>query len=210
MQQLLTKAAFARLAGVSYQAIGVQCAKGGQLTAAVVDGKLDAGHPDALAYLQRQKERQNTDRQATKVAKKGRRVPGMADDGSPDFIRKLQGLTLAEIGRRYGGLPQCETVIRAINQAESVREKRLKNDETEGRLIERELVAAHVFGAMEETNRRLLSDAARTITRQLYANARSGVELEKSELEVRQLLSKVLEPAPRKIAKILREAKRGG
>lgn len=204
MTQLLTKGAFARKAGVTPQAIGVQCAKGGLLVGALVGGKLDASHADAKAYLKRQKAKRQTDEEPTDRPESPADKAGWSDDGSPESVASLADLRLSEIEERFGGRAELEEWLKARKLVEEVREKRLKNDETDGTLIERELVTTHVFGALDESYRRLLSDAVRTITRQLYANAKSGVELERSEQDARKIISKILDPMKRRVAKALR------
>lgn len=202
--ELVTKADFAGFCGVTRAAITTQCREGGLLAAAVVDGKINLRHPDAQAYEKRSKARGKTDAAPTKAPESRPEPTGMADDGSPEAAAALQDLTLRQIGERFGGLPQFELKVRALKGAEELRAARLRNDESDGSLIDRDLVSTHVFGLIDEANRRLLSDAARTITRQTYAAARSGIDLEKSEQETRKILSKVLELMKQRVAKALR------
>lgn len=204
MTILLGKAEFARQQGVSKQAIGIQCQPGGSLADAVVDGKINPRHQAALAYAKRQKAKQKPDAAPTPPPKLAPKAGAAADDGSPDFLTRFANLRLSEIEEQFGSRPEAAAWLELLKLVEQVRTGRLKNDETDGTLIERELVVTHVFGSIEEAYRRLLSDAVRTITRQLYANAKSGVELEKSEQEARKIVSKILDPMKRRVSKALR------
>jgi len=204
-KQLVTKAAFAGLCGIDRSAVTVQCRKSGLLASTVVDGKIDAGHRDARAYLRRHKARAKAACAPTKSEDDAKEPTGVTDDGTPGFAASLEDLTLRQIGEKFGGWPQFESKLRALKVTEEVREKRLKNDEADGTLIPRELVATHVFGAIDGANKRLLTDTVRTIVRTVYANAKSGIAVEASERQVRGIISKVLEPVKRKAVRALRE-----
>lgn len=201
MKHLITKAELAERAGVSQQAIGQLTAKGRKLHTALVGDKVDAGHPDVKIYL-RSKGVSTSFRAPARP--EHTEIEGAPDDGTPQAMVDLQQLRLCELSDRFGGEPELSNWLKALQTSEDVRGKRLKNDEFEKALISRELVQTHVMGALDEAFRRLLSDATKTITRQLYANARAGLEIEKSESEVRAIVSKTLEPVKRKAARTLR------
>ncbi len=201
MKHLITKAELAERAGVSQQAVGQLTRPGRKLHAALVGDKIDAGHPDVKIYL-REKGVSTTFRRAERP--EHTEVEGVRDDGTPQAMVDLQQLRLCDLSDRFGGEPELSNWLRALQTSEDVRGKRLKNDDFEKSIISRELVLTHVMGALDEAFRRLLGDAAKTITRQLYANARAGLEIEKSEAEVRSIVSKTLEPVKQKTSKILR------
>jgi hypothetical protein len=100
----------------------------------------------------------------------------------------------------------------ALKTIEEIRGKRLDNDENEGRLIPREKVRVHVFGAIEEANKRLLLDIPKNLARTLYAMAKSGNPVEEAEKTVREKISSVLRPVKDKSARALRKhtANEGG
>ena len=85
-------------------------------------------------------------------------------------------------------------------------EKRLKNEDTMGRLIERELVKHHVLGMVDAMARRLLRDTPKTIARRLYGLARSGAAVEDAEQVLRDLLSSQITPAKASAARALRRS----
>lgn len=201
MKHLISRAELAERAGVSQQAIGQLTREGRKLHAALVGDKIDAGHPDVKIYL-RSKGVSTTFRAPARP--EHTEVEGAPDDGTPQAMVDLQQLRLCELSDRFGGEPELSNWLKALQTSEDVRGKRLKNDEFEKALISRELVQTHVMGALDEAFRRLLSDATKTITRQLYANARAGLEIEKSEAEVRSIVSKTLEPVKKKAARTLR------
>lgn len=221
MRRLYTRADFARLAGVSGAAVTKACK--GQLAPASVAKRIDVDHPAAVAYLEGHgvsppvaiharpepfaAESPLRDRGDLRDARPSRGAPDQPLDASsePD-IESLADLTLRELIERYGTETQFKDWLDALKKIEDIREKRLKNEETEGRLIERELVKTHVFGAIEASNRRLLGDAPKTIARRVYAQAKSGTTLEEAESTVREIISSQLRPVKATAARVLRDA----
>lgn len=135
-----------------------------------------------------------------------------SDDGSPAALSKLGRMTLDKVARLFGGLGELESWLKSAKLKEDIRAARLKNDIAEGEVISRELVRTHVIGVVDEVNRRLLSDGAKSIAVQLYAFAESGVPVQKAEEEVAEMISKILERAKSKPARVLAKPtrRRGG
>lgn len=141
-----------------------------------------------------------------------------ADDGpapnAAELAREVTGeeieayshLSLDELVERFGTAIAFRDWLDARKKISEIREKDLKNDETEGRLIERELVRTHIFGAIEAGNRRLLGDAPKTIARRLYALAKSGAPIEEAEGVVREIMASQLKPVKATAARVLRNA----
>lgn len=133
--------------------------------------------------------------------------PGELDaELSADDVEDLLGLTLRDILERFGTKTAFKDWLVAVKTIADIREKELKSDETEGRLIDRELVKTHVFGAIEAGNRRLLGDSPKTIARRLYALAKSGAPVEEAEKVVREIISSQLKPVKTTAARVLRNA----
>lgn len=141
-------------------------------------------------------------------------LPGSHDDDdeldlagdADDDIETYAHLTLHELVQRFGTKTGLKDWLDARKKIADIREKDLKNDETVGRLIERELVKTHVFGAIEAGNRRLLRDVPRTIVLRLYALAKSGAPAEEAEKSVREIISSQLRPVKDKAGRVLRNA----
>jgi hypothetical protein len=208
MPSLVTKADFAKRAGVTKQAIGVAAGPGGPLAAAVLDGKIDTSHKAAKTYLNRRKSVAKAARSKTKPAdtpSQPQNSGDLTDDGTPGFIVDVMQLRLGELSDKFGGRAELTEWLKAGKIAEDWRTARLKNDETDGTLIPRELVATHVFGAIDEQNKRLLTDAVKTIVRTVYSAASAEIPIEQTEATVRGILSKILDPVKRKASKVLRE-----
>ena len=171
-----TKAEFARQAGVTSQAVG-QAARpphGSLYQALMSNGRIDDQHPSAVEFLRRH----GVDAEFTKLAPS---VTQVTDSSLPDDMEELKKLKLQE----------------------EIREKRLKNEETEGAVISRELVSFALMGALEELSRRLLVDAAGTISRRLYSMSRAGEPLEEAEKVTKDTITQNLNKAKHEIKRRL-------
>ena len=212
MARLISRAELSRAAGVSDAAISKACKT--TLSAACDGRRVDVDHPDVVAYLKGKGKRPppvyRRVVEAPEPAPAARPRPAVAapvavQPGSDDDLAYLAD-TLQPLLERFGTQQAFRDFLVALKTVEEIRGKRLDNEETEGKLIERELVRVHVFGAIESANRQLLTDIPKTVTRTLYAYAKSGVPAETSEREVRDMLAKVLEPVKAKASKALRNA----
>lgn len=119
-------------------------------------------------------------------------------------IRDLPGMTLQQLVERFGTATAFKDYLDARKKIEDIVGKELENDETVGRLISRDLVRTHVFGAIEQANKRLLQDAAPNISRTVYALARRGAPVEDAEREARDVIGRILNPVKDQAARALR------
>lgn len=125
---------------------------------------------------------------------------------SSEEIESYAYLTLDELTQRFGTARAFRDFLDARKKISEIREKDLANDETEGRLIDRELVRTHVFGAIEASNRRLLGDSPKTIARRLYALAKSGAPVEEAETIAREIIASQLKAVKATASRVLRNA----
>lgn len=221
MARLETRSALARLAGVSPAAITKACK--GQLAGACTGKRIDLDHASVQEYLAkkgvtstpppvapaRRRETPPAPRPG-KTKKRGRPSPApkpsvdrSADDEDPESFLDM---TLRDLTERFGTETAFKDWLDARKKIADIREKDLKNDETDGRLIPRDLVRTHLFGAIEAGNRRLLGDSPKTIARRIYALAKSGAPVEEAESVVREIVSSQLKPVSDTAARVLRNA----
>lgn len=233
MPRLVSRADLARLARVSRVAITKQCAKG--LASACDGDRVDLDHAAVQTFLAAHGAKSPSPARApTKTPKRaawvpdeptetrqagskrtrkptGRRreaepIPAQPDDaGTPEDLERLAE-TLRPLLERFGTERGFRDWLLGLKDIEAIREKRLGNEETEGLLIPRDFVKTHIFGAIEGTNRRLLSDTPKTLCREIYALAKTGRPLEEAERMARALLGKQLDSVKTKVAKGLRNA----
>lgn len=190
MKNLITRSQLARHAGVTVGAITHQCAKGKPLNPAVVEDKIDAGHPAVKRYLEKRGVSSTVPAPVEHEHTESTGFP--EDDGTAAALIAIADLTLNQIEQRFGGHSQFDNYLKSLKLSEEIREKRLKNEDTDGSVISRDFVHTHIFGLLEELSRRMLTDFVRTITRRIYAAAQSGVSLEEAEAIVRDIVAQVL------------------
>lgn len=229
MARLDTRSGLARIAGVSPAAITKACK--GALSEACVGKMVDLDHPAVVAYLKKKgvdptagrpkrskKADPPTESRPRKRRKRRRRAPDPPATEEDDIdlpgpnevteeeIEAYAHLTLDELVEKFGTAVRFAKWLDARKKISEIREKDLKNDETDGRLIDREFVRTHVFGAIEAGNRRLLGDAPKTIARRLYSLAKAGAPVEEAEAVVREIISSQLRPVKTAAARGVRNA----
>jgi hypothetical protein len=131
------------------------------------------------------------------------RPPAGVTEGSSEDLKDLTELLLPLV-ERFGTDTRFADWLSSLKDIELIREKRLKNGETEGGLISRELVKTFVFGAIEAANKRLLGDAAKTIASKVFNATRAKGTLEEAQRLVRDEISKQLKPLKTTAARHLR------
>jgi hypothetical protein len=127
------------------------------------------------------------------------------DDGSASGMDHILDMPLRSILNHFGEEAAFSAWLGDIKKAEDIREKRLKNQQTEGSLISREGVKSQLMGLLEELSRRLLLDGAKTITRRNYAAAHADVSIEDAEKETRANMSQNLRKAREGITRRLKK-----
>jgi hypothetical protein len=108
------------------------------------------------------------------------------------FAEEILELSVREVAERFGTDRQYLNWLEAYVKQQRGCGDWLKNQQTRGSLIERELVHRQVFAHISALQHRILTDATRTIVARVYPMAKSGDSPEQAEREVRALLSKQL------------------
>lgn len=242
MQELISRADFARLTGKSKPGISKLCR--GKLAPAMVGDRIDAAHPVARAYVTQHapqkaapapKKTSVVNPKASKAPppKRGgaksskskpprRRAPELeldAEDdhedpelpfGTDEEIEEFQRI-LRPLTERFGTRRTFRDWLIALKDLEIIREKRLKNEQEEGTLIERARVETHVIAVMVSAFDRLLRDVPRKMVARLYEMGRANASQEQGERQFRDEITAVLTPARDKVVRALRaKKKRGG
>jgi hypothetical protein len=219
----VTRAQYAASKGVSRAAVTL-AAKGPLKPACLEGGRVDAGHPAAIAWHAKGRRNAVAARATTAPRKKARRAPAAptaraATDSKPPpapttvrpprlnaagFSDELADFTLSQIVDRWGSVRAYADATEANGKRERAHALRLKNDALEGKSISRDLVRQHVFGSIDAANRRLLGDSAKTIARRVYALAKGGAAMEEAERTVTELISSQLKRVKETAVRVLR------
>jgi hypothetical protein len=108
------------------------------------------------------------------------------------FAEEILDLTVKQVAERWGTNREYVAWLEAYVKQQRGCGDWLKNQQTRGSLIERELVHRQVFTHIASLQHRILTDATRTIVARIYPMAKAGDSPEHAEREVRELLSKQL------------------
>jgi hypothetical protein len=203
MARLVSKAELARLAGVSRAAISK--ASGKQLAPALVGDRVDLDHVATKRYLAGRDEAQ-TDRDESDAGPTRAPTALPQDSGeSAEDVESFLDLTLRQITDRFPTETQFKDYLDARKKIADIREKELKNEETEGLLIPREGVKQHVFSALNEANIRLVRDVPKSIANRAIAAVKSGSSVEEVERMVRDSIASVLKTLKKRSTDVLRD-----
>lgn len=233
MSRYVSRADLARLLGVSRPAITKRCQ--GSWAAACHGDRVDLDHPLIVAAcVAKGVSAPATDEppaeapepsedtlpaptnlsefNATRTAKPTERrrateplPPQPGNAGSDEDLEQLAE-ALRPLVARFGVERGFRDWLLGLKDIETITGKRLENAQTKGLLVPRDFVKTHVFGAIEGTNHRLLSDTPKTLCRELYALAKTNRPLEEAEQFARKLLGRQLESVKSRVVKALRDA----
>ena len=207
----ISKAKLAELAGVSRAAVTKAAANG--LKAAVSGKQIDVDHPDVIAWLLKKQSSKTTKvltvakpkakkapkKPATKKATpKKKTLPKEPEEPTelppvelPDdeLVRDYGNMKFKDLVAQFGTGARFKDWTTAVKNLEAIRGLQIKNEEKEGFLISRDLVRLHVFGAIENTYARLLTDTPKTLSKRLASHVKAGRSLEEGEEIIRKVLS---------------------
>lgn len=218
--RLISRVELARLGSRSPAAVTKACRPGGELHPATVGKRVDVDHPAAVKWLSR------TDGVTPKTeappqypepaptapphselaGDQAERLAAAMADAGPVDAAELEELHahLAPLLARFGTSTAFKDYLAALKTIVEIREKDLKNAEARGRLISRDLVAVHVFGYLEATSRRLLTESVSTIARRCFADAKAGRTVQEAERTVHDIISTQLKTQKQRVSKAFR------
>jgi hypothetical protein len=219
------KARLAALLDISKQLLGHH-SKGALRDAVTDDGEVNIDHPAAVAWLHSFEVTPDDliardGGAAPKASGRPARAPTTPTNhppipasaptsprafDSPPNAEQLYDLTFREIATRYGSLEGFEAWIDMRKKTAETRRIELQNAETDGRLISRALVRTHVFGAIENANRRLLNDSPQTLALRISGAVKAGASIEEIKLTIRDHISQQLAAVKTTASRVLRDS----
>lgn len=211
MKQLITRTRLAKLAGVTQAAITKACKN--QLAGALDGKKIIENHPATIAYLESRGVVAPKQARGHKKIKDERKAQSLntIETGStlhqiPDDIQAFADMTLRELIQRFGTEYAFLDWLKATKQIEDINEKRLKNAQTAGDLVHRDLVKRGIIDPIDSAHLKLLTDGAKTMARRSKTLSDSGAEVEEIEKFICDQISSFIKPVKNKIKRILRDA----
>jgi hypothetical protein len=145
---------------------------------------------------------------AVKEAKKQQIMPEKIEGTMdiPKDIQEFADYTLRNLIERFGTDTRFVDWLTAIQKIEAINEKRLKNAETEGKLISRRLVLAGVIDPINSAHLKMLKDGSKTIAAGAISKHSAGAELSEIETYVTEIMSSLIKPVKNKITRALKNA----
>lgn len=212
-RKLLTKAEFARLAGVKGATIALATRPTGLLFKAGVGRgprmKINPEHPIAQAYLEKQVEEKNKGvkkvigLRARDEARKQEDPVKKGEANVPSEMEAFADMTIREVVKRFGTDYRMVDYLRALKEIETIEATRVKNARAKGELVHRDLVTRGILDPIDTCYRKMLSDGAKTIARRSVALVGSGADADELEKFVAEQLSSFIRPTKAQIKRAL-------
>ena len=141
---------------------------------------------------------------AAKERKKSEPTPEMA--GLPCEVEELLDWPLGELISKFGTDTRFVDWLSATQKIEAINEKRLKNAQTKGELVRREIVQNGVIDTFNSAHLRIMKDGAKSIAAGAIAKHASGAELSEIEAYISDILGSFIRPVKSKVARALKNA----
>lgn len=125
------------------------------------------------------------------------------DVDAPEDVSSIMGMTLREIITVYGTGQAFGDWLDATETIEKIHEKRLKNAQTEGKLVSRDLVKRGIIEPIETAHVRMMTDGAKTIARRTVAMVKAGRGQEPVEAFIRDQISSFIRPVKSKVKRAM-------
>lgn len=124
----------------------------------------------------------------------------------PENIQDYTDMTLRDLIHKFGTGAAFLDWLRATKEIEVINEKRLRNAQTQGKLVSRELVKIGIIEPLDSAHIKLLTDGAKTITRRVTAMHGSGRTLNEIEKFVKDQITSFIRPVKAKVKRALKNA----
>lgn len=121
----------------------------------------------------------------------------------PDDIEGLADLSLRELIEKFGTGYRFLDWLRALKEIEAVNEKRIKNAQSMGKLISRQLVEVGVIDPFNSAHVRLMTDGAKAITAAVLAKHQAGISEQEIETYVSDVVGSFIRPVKAKVERNL-------
>lgn len=187
-EQIISKAALARWAGVSRAAVTKAC-KGPLFDAASSQG-VNVEHPIVREWLANhgihelpepgpdkpkpKRQRKKPDQAQPEPVRPARTTPPPQTTTTPYDLKDLEDLTVREVVMRYGSVDGFKRFVESLKNIAEYKHRELRVRQQRGDLIERKDVAGLVFPMIEVAFARLVSDVPESVSKMVVARVEAG------------------------------------
>lgn len=133
-------------------------------------------------------------------------VPDNTDDDLPDDLRVFGEWTLKQLIRRFGSDVAFSDWLKATQVIEAIHEKRLKNAQTEGSLISRQVVRDRLVDPINAAMLRMMTDGSKTMVTRVTAMIKAGAEPHEIEDFIIDTIGSYVRPLKSKMERSLKNA----
>lgn len=209
--KLISKSEFSRRAGVTTGAMTKLCK--GVLKPAMKGKRVDIAHPSAREYLINKGMNPDYDYETPKnkpiatadykkpPRKKKTEYKSEPINEVPEHIVDYVDMTLRELIKRFGTDMAFVDWLKATKAIEDINEKRLKNAQTEGLLVSKELIKVAVIDPVNTTMQLLLTDGAKTMAKRVTTMSKAGRDLAECEKFIIDQIASFIKPMKTKIVR---------
>lgn len=123
----------------------------------------------------------------------------------PADIVKFADMTLRELIQRFGSDVAFLDWLKATKAIEEINEKRLKNAQTRGDLVSRELVRRGIIEPIESAHIKLLTDGSKAMAVRASALIKADEPVESVEKYIAEQITSFIRPVKTKVKRALRD-----
>lgn len=202
---LVTKAHFAKTAGLTRQAMTPMTKKSGALFKALCKSKIDTESEAAKDFLRKRDIDPSTAFAQVIDGTKPRKPPTFKNKKPVDIEpEELENMTLAQVVDLFGTDQDFEKWTRARKTLTDIRKNDLANAKEEGQLVSRNLIKTGIIEPIDAAHTKMLSDGARTLTATIIELFRAEKDLAEIEKEASKIIGSFIVPVKSKVERVMR------
>lgn len=124
----------------------------------------------------------------------------------PDNIADYADMTVREIVAKFGTDTRFVDYLKALKSIEDIQEKRLKNEQTQGNLVQRDLIRIGIIEPLNTAHVKMMTDGAKAISVRVPAMSAAGEDNVTIEKYISGVISSFIKPVAAKVERVLKNA----
>lgn len=124
----------------------------------------------------------------------------------PDNIADYADMTVREIVAKFGTDTRFVDYLKALKSIEDIQEKRLKNEQTQGNLVQRDLIRIGIIEPLNTAHVKMMTDGAKAISVRVPAMSAAGEDNVVIEKYISGVISSFIKPVAAKVERVLKNA----
>ena len=124
----------------------------------------------------------------------------------PENIAEYADMTLRQIIQKFGTDVRFVDWLKAVKAIEDIQEKRLKNEQAQGNLVNRDLIRTGIIEPLNTAHVKMMTDGAKAISVRVPAMAAAGEETVDIERYISGVISSFIKPVAPKVERAIKNA----